>query len=363
MNQERLHNILAKMTEKKVSQLLVSDPTTIFYLTGEWIHPGERLLVLMLKANGEHVLFLNKLFTINNELGIKIVYLDDTDDGVGILSEYLDETQGIAVDKVWPAHFLIALMKVMKKEIGEIALGSDITDAVRARKSAEEIELMREASKDNDEAMKQLIALIPEKLTELEMTDRLKEIYRQLGNSGVSFDPIVAYGANGADPHHMTDDSVVTEGDSIILDIGGVKNDYCSDMTRTVFYQSVSDRHRDIYNIVLEANRRAIEAVKPGVKFSDIDGAARDYITEKGYGEYFTHRTGHFIGLECHEAGDVSAVNTSVVAPGMIFSIEPGIYLPGEVGVRIEDLVVATETGYENLNHFPKDLMIVGENK
>lgn len=360
MNQERLQNVLAKMNEKNVSQLLVSDPTTIFYLTGEWIHPGERVLVLVLKENGDHVLFLNKLFTVKKDLGIKIVYLDDTDDGIKILSEDLDETQGIAVDKIWPAHFLIALMKVMNKEVDEITLGSDITDAVRGRKTAEEIKLMRDASKDNDEAMSQLIDLIPEKLTELEMTERLTGIYRELGNSGVSFEPIVAYGPNGADPHHMTDESRVSDGDSIILDIGGVKNNYCSDMTRTVFYKSVSDRHREIYNIVLEANRRAIEAVKPGVRFCEIDGAARDYITEKGYGEYFTHRTGHFIGLECHEAGDVSAANTSVVEAGMIFSIEPGIYLPGEVGVRIEDLVVATEDGYENLNHFPKELMIVG---
>lgn len=157
----------------------------------------------------------------------------------------------------------------------------------------------------------------------------------------------------------MNDESVVKAGDSIILDIGGTKNGYCSDMTRTFFYQSVSDKSRDVYETVLEANKRAIAAVKPGVPFSQIDAAARDYITEKGYGEFFTHRTGHFIGIECHEAGDVSAANHQLVEPGMIFSIEPGIYLAGEVGVRIEDLVVATTTGCELLNHYPKELTII----
>ena len=122
----------------------------------------------------------------------------------------------------------------------------------------------------------------------------------------------------------------------------------------------MSDKSRDVYETVLEANLRAIAKVKPGVTFAEIDAAARDYITEKGYGEYFTHRTGHFIGMECHEAGDVSAINHNVVKPGMIFSIEPGIYLPNEVGVRIEDLVVATDDGCEVLNQYPKELRILG---
>ena len=130
-------------------------------------------------------------------------------------------------------------------------------------------------------------------------------------------------------------------------------------MTRTAFYKSVSEKGREVFEIVKEANLRAIAAVKPGVRFCDIDAAARDYITEKGYGKYFTHRTGHSIGIECHDYGDVSSVNTMPVEEGMIFSIEPGIYLPGEVGVRIEDLVLVTADGCEVLNKYPKDLLII----
>jgi len=130
-------------------------------------------------------------------------------------------------------------------------------------------------------------------------------------------------------------------------------------MTRTVFYKSVSDKAREIYEIVKEANLRAISSVKPGVRFCDIDAAAREYIEEKGYGKYFTHRTGHSIGIEVHDFGDVSSINEDTVAPGMVFSIEPGIYLEGQVGVRIEDLVLVTEQGCEVLNKFSKDLIII----
>lgn len=357
MNQIRLSKVLTEMKASGVEQLLISDPTTIFYLMERWIHPGERMLVLIIKSNGEHVLVINRLFPMPKLTNPKLVYFDDTQDGVTVLLTEIDPSKTIGIDKTWPAHFLLNLMK--QGQTTDFVLSSDITDHVRALKSQEEIQLMKDVSADNDQAMGELQALIPAKLTELTMTKKLAEIYAKLDNSGFSFDPIVAYGANGADPHHMNDESVVKAGDSIILDIGGTKNGYCSDMTRTFFYQSVSDKSRDVYETVLEANKRAIAAVKPGVPFSQIDAAARDYITEKGYGEFFTHRTGHFIGIECHEAGDVSAANHQLVEPGMIFSIEPGIYLAGEVGVRIEDLVVATTTGCELLNHYPKELTII----
>ena len=130
-------------------------------------------------------------------------------------------------------------------------------------------------------------------------------------------------------------------------------------MTRTVFYKSASAEQKKVYEIVRDANLKAIDKVKPGATFAELDAAARDYITEKGYGKYFTHRLGHSIGLEDHEVGDVSAVNTDVVVPGRVFSIEPGVYLPGNFGVRVEDLVIATEDGCEVLNHVSKDLTIV----
>ena len=157
-------------------------------------------------------------------------------------------------------------------------------------------------------------------------------------------------------------DSTGKSGDSVILDIGCLWNGYCSDMTRTVFIGEVSDRAREVYNVVLEANLRGIAAAKPGNRMCDVDLAARNYIEEKGFGEYFTHRTGHSIGLEDHEFGDVSSVNTDIIKVGQCFSVEPGIYLPDEnIGVRIEDLVLITEDGCEVLNDYTKELIVVPE--
>lgn len=356
MKEQRVERIVDKMKVADFGQVLVSDPTSIFYLTGKWIHPGERLLVLVVRADKDPVLVVNKMFPVG-DIGIETILIDDTDDGVQIVADQLDLDQKIGVDKNWPSHFLLRLLEIAPQ--AKVANGSVITDSVRAIKDEEELDLLRQASQDNDRAMAQMKELLSQGYTELEMRDKLAAIYKEMGNSGFSFEPIIAYGPNGADPHHETDGSTLQAGQSIVVDIGGIKNSYASDMTRTYFYKEVSDKHREIYEIVLEANRRAIELVKPGVKFSELDGAARDYITEKGYGEYFTHRLGHFIGIDCHEAGDVSGSNHQVAQPGMVFSIEPGIYISGEVGVRIEDLIVCTEDGYENLNSLSKELEII----
>ncbi len=238
--------------------------------------------------------------------------------------------------------------------------GSMIVDYIRMIKDEKEQELMRESSRLNDIVMDKLIPWVGKGLTERQLNEKVREIYKEVGCEDVSFDPITAYAKGAADPHHVTDDSKGKRGDCVILDIGGFKNAYASDMTRTVFLGEVSDRAKEIYDIVVEANMRGIAAAKPGNRMCDVDAACRDYITEKGYGPYFTHRTGHSIGLEDHEFGDVSSVNEDIIKPGQCFSVEPGIYLPDEgIGVRIEDLVIITEDGCEVLNSYTKDLIIV----
>lgn len=158
----------------------------------------------------------------------------------------------------------------------------------------------------------------------------------------------------------MNDGTMLKEGDSIIVDMGCVYEGYCSDMTRTFFYKKVSDKQKEVYNLVLKAQLAAQAAIKPGVRLADIDRIARDIITEGGYGPQFNHRLGHFIGRLCHEAGEVNATSDIIAEEGMIFSIEPGVYLPHEFGVRIEDLVLVTKDGVKILNHYPKDLQVIG---
>lgn len=360
MDAGKVSRIIKSMNEKGMPQMIISDPTAIFYLTGKWIHPGERLLALYLNVNGNHKLFLNELFPQEKDLGVELVWHNDIQDGVEMLSQYIEKDKPIGIDKTWPAKFLLRL-----QELGagsKYLNGSLIVDYVRMIKDEKEQALMRESSRLNDLAMGKLIPWAGKGLTENELAQKTLDIYKELGCEGVSFDPITAYAKGAADPHHATDDSKGKRGDCVVLDIGAFKDNYASDMTRTVFIGEVSDRAREIYDIVVEANLRGIAAAKPGNRMCDVDLACRNYIEEKGYGKYFTHRTGHSIGLEDHEFGDVSSVNEDIIQVGQCFSVEPGIYIQEEgIGVRIEDLVIITEDGCEVLNHYTKDLIIVPE--
>ncbi len=358
MDTNKLSRILKEMEAQGMPQMIISDPPSIYYLTGKWIHPGERMLALYLNVNGNHKLVINKLFPQEKDLGVELVWYDDVEDAVEILSKFVEKDKPIGVDKVWPARFLLRL-----QELGagsKFVNGSLIVDGVRQIKDEREQQLMREAGAANDKIVERLIPYVVKGYTEVEMEKICRDMYAETGHSGVSFDPIIGYGKSGADPHHANSNVKGKVGDSVILDIGGILNDYCSDLTRTVFIGEVSDRAREVYEVVKEAQLRGIAAAKPGNRMCDVDKACRDYITEKGFGEYFTHRTGHSIGMEDHEYGDVSSVNEAIIKPGQCFSIEPGIYLMDEgIGVRIEDIVLITEDGCETLNNYTKDLIVV----
>ena len=357
MDQLKLKHVLAAMKKAGVPQTVISDPAMILYLTGVSMEPGERMLVLVLRADGQHRFFINELFPQTRDLGAPITYYNDTQDGVALMAQALIPRETVAIDKIWPARFLLRLQEL---HTGKCVNASPIADGVRAIKTPEEQEKMRTASRLNDAVMARIVSAASERHTETELSELLLQYYLEAGCEGCSFSPITAFAGNAADPHHVTDGTKGKRGDCLVLDIGGRKDNYCSDMTRTVFLGEVSPRQREIYEIVKEANRRGIAAAKPGNRMCDVDRAARDYITQQGYGPYFTHRTGHSIGLEVHETGDVSAVNEAIIRPGQCFSVEPGIYLPQEgIGVRIEDLVLITETGCEVLNHYPKELTVI----
>ena len=358
MDKARLQRIYDKMQEKGLDQMIITDPMPIFYLTGKWILPGERMHAMYLNVNGDNHFVINKLFPQNEDLGIEITYYDDIEDGVEYLAKYVDKNKTLGVDKDWPARFLLRLQEL--KGAKDYVNGSAIVDKVRQIKDKNEYKLMKESAEKIDEVVGKLIPWVAKGLTEKELNAKCLELLKEVGFSGPSFDPITAYAKGAADPHHITDDSKGKHGDCVILDIGGMWQNYASDTTRTVFIGEVSDRQREIYNIVLEANKRGIAAAKPGNKMSDVDKAGRDYIESKGFGEYFTHRIGHSIGLQDHEVGDVSLANDEIIEPGQCFSVEPGIYIYDEgIGVRIEDIVYITEDGCEVLNNYPKDEIIV----
>lgn len=357
MEQERIQRVLQAMKERGLSQMIVCDPESVDYLTGVYVAPFERLFALYLQADGGHVFFLNKLFTVP-ETPIEKVWFTDTDDAIGLVAQRVRAGEPLGIDKEWTARFLLPLMERLPGT--PCVLASDCVDGVRARKDEKEQELMRQSSQINDQVMEQAAAYIREGMTERQVADYLTAQYSDLGCEGLSFSPIVSFGANAADPHHMPDDTVLRAGDCIVLDIGGKKAGYCSDMTRTYFCKTASEQHRAIHDLVRKANEAAEALVRPGVPLCDLDKAARDVISQAGYGEYFTHRLGHFIGRTDHEQGDVSSANTALAQEGMVFSIEPGVYLPGEMGVRVEDLVLVTKDGCQVLNQVEKRWQLIG---
>ncbi|MFR6613825.1 MAG: M24 family metallopeptidase [Collinsella sp.] len=318
------------------AQLLVNDPWSIYYLTGFYADMFERFCGVLLARGAEPVILVNALHQLPEYDNARVAYHTDTDIVADAIAREVDPTKPLGIDTVMRSGFLMPLME--RHAASEFFLGDFAVTAARTHKDAAEQELMRVSSAANDAVMADAIKLVHEGVTEREIADQMLGLYRKHGCEGFSFPPIVSFGANAGDPHHEPDDTVLKHGDVVLFDIGGRHRNYCSDMTRTFFWGEPDEETARIYDIVRRANEAAEALIAPGVRMCDLDRAARDVIEDAGYGKYFTHRLGHSIGLQDHEPGDVSLVNEQVVKPGMTFSIEPGIYLPGRTGVRIEDL-------------------------
>ena len=346
MNTERINKVIENMRGLGLRQIIVSSTANVYYLTGVWCEPFERMLALLVKDDGSLTLFANRMFALEGLTDVPMVLYEDTDDCIAVLAPHLRPGR-VGIDKTWPSHFTIRLMQA-RPDITP-ALGSQPLDEARLTKDPEELELMRISSRMNVEVCGRIAAQLKEGVTEKEIQALYIQYARELGSPGPSFTPLICFGQNGAEPHHDSDDTPLRQGDTVIMDVGLLWKHYCSDMTRTVHFGAVSEDQEKVHAIVTAANRAGIAACKPGVRMKDIDLAARKVIEEAGYGPYFTHRTGHGIGLDEHEFPDCSSVSETITRPGMIFSIEPGIYLPGKFGVRVEDLVAITEDGCEVL--------------
>lgn len=355
MKQARLQRVIANMERMGLPQLLISDPDSIYYLTGIGYDPGERLLALYLDTEGRAHLFNNHMFPQEPQEGLEIHFYDDTDDYMALVAGVVRDGV-LGVDKFLRAKFLLPLLEKRSGLMPQ--LGSQAVDLARTYKDAEEIALMRRASALNDETMEEVICRLGEGLTERQMVSVVGEAHLRRG-ADVAYEHLICFGKGSCESHHCSGPAKIQPGEPAIFDIFAPVDRYWCDMTRTVFFRSVSDEQRRVYDVVRNANEAGIAAIRRGVPLSEVDAAARKVISDAGYGEYFTHRTGHGIGLALHEPPDCSSTSQATVEPGMCFSVEPGIYLPGKWGVRIEDLVVVTEDGVEVLNHFTKDLLVV----
>lgn len=241
----------------------------------------------------------------------------------------------------------------------ELFYGQELISGFRRVKDADEIRRIAEAERLGDEAFSYILTRIRTGRTEREIALELEFFMKEHGASALSFDTIAASGARSAMPHGAASGKVIEDGDFLTLDFGCVLDGYCSDMTRTVVMGRADERQLDVYDTVLTAQMMALEALKPGKKCRDIDALARDYIASRGYGDNFGHSLGHSVGIEIHEQPVLSARCDEIIKPGHILTVEPGVYIDGFGGVRIEDLAAVTEDGIRNLTSSPKELITI----
>ncbi|CAM3804041.1 M24 family metallopeptidase [Mesobacillus zeae] len=257
-------------------------------------------------------------------------------------------------------HMSFSSYRVLdKKTEAELVPVSGEIEKLRLIKTDAEIKILKEAAEIADRAFEHIIKFIRPGLTELDVSNELEFFMRKQGASSSSFDIIVASGIRSALPHGVASDKVIEHGDMVTLDYGAYYKGYISDMTRTVAVGQPADKLREIYDVVLQAQLRGLEGIKPGLTGREADALTRDYISGKGFGEYFGHSTGHGIGLEVHEGPSLSMKSDTVLEAGMAVTVEPGIYIPGLGGVRIEDDTIVTKDGNEKLTHSTKELIIL----
>ncbi|WP_043932797.1 M24 family metallopeptidase [Bacillus sp. EB01] len=257
-------------------------------------------------------------------------------------------------------HVTYGLYKTYQAGIeGELVPVDGAVEKLRLIKTDAEIKILKEAAAIADAAFTHILEFIRPGRTELEVSNELEFFMRKAGATSSSFDTIVASGYRSALPHGVASEKVIESGDFVTLDYGAYYNGYVSDITRTIAVGAPDQKLKEIYDIVLEAQLRGLAGIKPGMTGKEADALTRNFITEKGYGEYFGHSTGHGIGLEIHEAPGLSVHSDVILEPGMVVTVEPGIYIPGLGGVRIEDDTVITLDKNEKLTHSSKELIIL----
>ncbi|WP_163526341.1 M24 family metallopeptidase [Halobacillus ihumii] len=241
----------------------------------------------------------------------------------------------------------------------ELVPTSGLIEKLRLIKTDEELTIIKEAVKIADDAFEHILSYIKPGTKEIDVSNELEFFMRKQGAASSSFDIIVASGKRSALPHGVASQKEIQSGELVTLDFGALYKGYCSDITRTVAVGEISDELKEIYDTVLQAQIKGMEGIKAGITGKEADALTRDYITDKGYGEYFGHSTGHGIGLDVHEGPGLSFRTEQVLEAGMVVTVEPGIYVPNVGGCRIEDDTLVTNTGNERLSHAPKELIIL----
>lgn len=357
-NKNRLTQLQAAMQAANIDLVAVGPTANMRYLLGYVPHPDERLCLLLVSAEkvGLVVPTLNAA-DVAAHIDLPMERWPDAEGPTQALQRALSglSVKRLAVDGTMRADFLLPLLAATSPQ--ETITVEPVLAPLRARKSAEEIESLALAAAQAGRTMQAGMDACRPGVTEAEVAWVIEEAFRKDGAEVVTF-TLVASGPNGAFPHHHSGSRRLQSGEAVIIDIGATLNGYQSDITRTLFLGDPPAEFLKAYESVLAANERGRAAVKPGVAAQAVDQATRSTLEAAGYGEYFIHRTGHGLGLEIHEAPYIMAGNEQPLEEGMVFSVEPGVYLPGQFGIRIEDIVAVTGTGARTLTGFDRQLVI-----
>ena len=368
MTRSRLEKLTASLLTSKLDAVILNPGPTLKYLSGLNFHLMERPVVLFIALGKDPLLVLPELELPKVDLfPYKVTAIAYGENPSEWDDAFRKAAQTLSLDGkrigVEPRQLRLMEFRHVKAGASEADFpdASDVFADLRLRKDKAEVELMRAAVKIAQDALEAVIPQIKIGMTEKEVASELVvQLLKHGSESEMPFAPIVSAGPNAANPHASPSDRKIQAGDLLVVDWGATHDGYISDLTRTFAVGEVDEEYKKIHKLVQEANAAGRAAAKPGVPCANVDIAARNVIEKSGYGKYFTHRTGHGIGMEGHEAPYMRGDNMQILEAGMAFTVEPGIYLTGRNGVRIEDNLVITEDGAESLSDMPREIRVVG---
>jgi Xaa-Pro aminopeptidase len=357
----RLDRLRSVMRERDVDLVALGAGAHLAWLTGLHPHADERPLLLCITQEFEGFLMPTlEADSLRQSTDLPFFLWSDDQGPDAAFSELLaaakvNSAKSIVLDETMRADFAALVQDALpnaKRQFSASTIG-----ALRMRKDDSEYAVLKRNAETADVAMQAAWAAMHVGISENEVADVVRASFKDQGAVPLFY--IVGAAGNGAFPHHQTGETILKTGDAIVMDIGGAMDGYSSDMTRMAVIGAAPEGYQEVHDVVERAVQAAMAAARPGVRAHFVDDAARGVITEAGYGEYFVHRTGHGMGVEVHETPYITAASQTVLQEGMVFSIEPGIYLPGRFGIRLEDIVILREDGPEILSDLPRELKVI----
>ncbi|MCF6326815.1 MAG: Xaa-Pro peptidase family protein [Devosiaceae bacterium] len=361
IQKQRLQKLRDTMRKTNTDLVAVGPGAHMQYLLGFHPHADERPCLLLIALSGE-VFLIPSINAQGSRTKTDVAFqIWGDDEGPNtalknaLLSINADEAKNIVLDETMRADFALLLLEYLPKTKHRFTL--DTLGAARMLKGEDEIALLKENALIADRAMLAGFEAIKPGMREIEIYEVIKNQFSSEG-APIEFG-IVGGGPNGAFPHHQTGERIIQNGDAVVVDIGGRKNGYPSDITRMAIIGTAPDGYEEVHAIVEAAVVAAMQTARPGVRASEVDAAARNVISDAGFGEFFVHRTGHGMGIDIHEHPYITATSETILQSGMVFSIEPGIYLPGRFGIRLEEIVVLRDDGPEVFSQLPRTAYLV----